>query len=363
MIGLVALIWLIWLAHPLIFTAFLGLLFGLAISAGADWLQRWRVPRGIGVTIVVVVFFAAMYGIGAWIGPTIRVQAKELRVKLPEAIDKGEIWLDSHRAGIAGLVYTEDSLTVADSAAVEPADTLAAVGPGPHQPGRLRGRMIGQMRGARRYLFPFFRGTIEAFAGFLLVLFIAIYIAAEPDMYRRGLLALVPTRTRARIDAVLTAEARTLRKWLTTQLIAMIAVGVARTIALLFLHVKAAFALGVVAAIFGFVPTIGPLVSGVPAVAMAFLDSPQKALYVALAYWFIQFLDAHLLIPLMMKGNINLPPALTLFSQALMAMLFGVLGLVVAVPLLAAVMVAVRMLYVEDVASKDTGQYPVAGAG
>ncbi|MDQ6828192.1 MAG: AI-2E family transporter [Gemmatimonadota bacterium] len=369
MIGLVALIWLIWLAHPLIFTAFLGLLFGLAISAGADWLQRWRIPRGIGVSIVVVAFFGLMYGIAAWIGPTIRVQAKELRVKLPEAIDKGEIWLDSHRDGLAGLIFTEDSVatdtTAAEpdsSAAVAPAATPVA-GPGQHQPGRLRGQMLGKMRGARRYLFPFFRSTLEVFAGLLLVLFIAIYIAAEPDMYRRGLLALVPLRSRARIDAVLTGEAQSLRKWLITQLIAMIAVGVARTIALLLLHVKAAFALGVVAAIFGFVPTIGPLVSGIPAVAMAFLDSPEKALYVALAYWAIQFVDAHLLIPLMMKGNVNLPPALTLFSQALMALLFGILGLVVAVPLLAAVMVAVRMLYVEDVASKDTGQFPAAGAG
>jgi predicted PurR-regulated permease PerM len=222
----------------------------------------------------------------------------------------------------------------------------------------MRERVVGQVRGARRYLFPVLTSTIAVIGAVLLILFLAIYIAAEPHTYRRGLLSLVPIRSRPRIDAVLERIGATLRKWLIAQLIAMVAVGVARTIALLILHVKAAFALGVVAAIFGFVPTIGPLLSGVPAVAMAFLDSPEKALYVTIAYWLIQFVDAHLLIPLLMKGNIDLPPALTLFVQALMALLFGILGLIVAVPLLAAVRVAIQMLYVEDFASRDTGQMP-----
>src|ERR671922_122447 len=80
-----------------------------------------------------------------------------------------------------------------------------------------------------------------------------------------------------------------------------------------------------------------------------FLDSPDKALAVAIAYGAIQFLENHLLIPLLMKGGVNLPPALTLVSQALMALIFGFLGLMVAVPLVAAILVPVKMLYVEDV--------------
>jgi predicted PurR-regulated permease PerM len=98
-----------------------------------------------------------------------------------------------------------------------------------------------------------------------------------------------------------------------------------------------------------FVPTVGPILSAVPAVAMGFLDSPEKALTVAIAYVAIQFVENHLLIPLLMKGGVNVPPVLTILSQALMAILFGFLGLMCAVPLLAAVMVMVKMLYVEDV--------------
>jgi predicted PurR-regulated permease PerM len=82
---------------------------------------------------------------------------------------------------------------------------------------------------------------------------------------------------------------------------------------------------------------------------MGFLDSPEKALWVVIAYIGVHFMESHILIPLLMKGGINLPPALTVFTQALMALTFGFLGLMCAVPVLAATVVAVKMLYVEDV--------------
>ena len=138
-----------------------------------------------------------------------------------------------------------------------------------------------------------------------------------------------------------------LRKWLVTQLIAMVVMGVVSTIALLMLHVKAPFALGILAGLFEFIPTVGPLLSSVPAIAMAFLDSPEKAMIVIAVYIALHFLESHILIPLLMKGGMNLPPALTVLSQAMLALVFGFLGLMVAVPMLATVMVLVQMLYVE----------------
>jgi predicted PurR-regulated permease PerM len=138
-----------------------------------------------------------------------------------------------------------------------------------------------------------------------------------------------------------------LRKWLVTQLIAMVVIGTVTTVVQLILHVKAAFAIGLLAGLFEFIPTVGPLLSAVPGVAMGFLDSPEKAATVAVAYWGIQFLENHVLIPLLMKGGMDLPPALTVVTQALLALVFGFLGLMVAVPMLATVMVMVQVLYVE----------------
>jgi predicted PurR-regulated permease PerM len=165
-------------------------------------------------------------------------------------------------------------------------------------------------------------------------------------------MALFQKRRRKRAGEVLSAIAAVLRRWLITQLIAMATIGVVTTVVLLVLQVKAAFALGLLSGLFEFIPTVGPIISAIPAVAMAFLDSPEKALLVAGAYFVIQFMENHLLIPLLMKGGVDVPPALTILSQALMALTFGFLGLMCAVPLLAASMVAVKMLYVENVVGR-----------
>jgi predicted PurR-regulated permease PerM len=397
LLGLWILLKLIWFAHPLLLTVFLGVLFGLAVEGGVDRLQRFRIPRGVGASLIVVAFFALLFGLGAWMAPTLREQARELRTRLPQAIDKVEEWFNRRRQGMFGLILggtevagtaqtqtqpgrprpgdtgaarTDTVVIVFDSnTVVRPAQAPAqAPAPAATDTARERGsrevsgalsdRLSRQVGSVARYLFPFLSSTFAIFAGLLLIIFLAIYIGAEPDLYHGGLMHLFPHHARKRAGEVLSAIALVLRKWLVTQLIAMLAIGTITTVVLLALDVKAAFALGALAGLLEFVPTIGPLMSAIPAVAMAFLDSPDKALAVAIAYGAIQFLENHLLIPLLMKGGVNLPPALTIVSQALMAMLFGFLGLMVAVPLLAAIMVPVKMLYVEDVVGDDVNVLP-----
>jgi predicted PurR-regulated permease PerM len=143
---------------------------------------------------------------------------------------------------------------------------------------------------------------------------------------------------------VLTAIAVVLRKWLVTQLLAMLVIGGVTTVVLLLLDVKAAFALGFIAGLLEFIPTVGPILSAVPGILMGFVDAPEKAAIVALAYWGIQFLENNLLIPYLMRGEMDLPPALTLIAKTLMTLVFGFLGLMVAVPLTAAVLVPVRLI-------------------
>ena len=372
---------LLWFAHQLVLVVFLGVLFGLAVTAGVDRLQRLRVPRGVGAPLIVFGFLGLLVGFGAWTAPTLRSQSKELRTKLPEAFDKFEGWVDRKQNGFLGVVMgaggdsvsdraasrdtaTSDSAagmkdsatwardsaagtrdTVPDRAAGAMGDTAAANGSG----GQLRGKLFEGVSGAKRYLKSFVTSTFAAVAGLLLVVFLAIYTSVDPDTYHNGLMHLFPHRARARAGEVLSSMATVLRKWLVTQLIAMAAIGLVTTGVLLLLGVKAALPLGVLAGLLEFIPTIGPVLSAVPAILMAFVDSPQKALTVGLAYVGIQFLENHILIPLLMKEGVDIPPALTIVAQALMAMLFGFLGLLVAVPLLAAATVAVKLLYVEDV--------------
>jgi predicted PurR-regulated permease PerM len=193
---------------------------------------------------------------------------------------------------------------------------------------------------------------------------LAIYVGADPGLYHAGLMRLFPRGARDQAGVVLTRIATVLRRWLVTQLVAMVVIGVVSTVTLLLLGVKAAVALGVIAGLLEFVPTVGPILAAVPAIAMGFLDSPEKALTVGLAYLVIQQLEGHVLIPILMKEGMDLPPALTIVTQAVMALLFGFLGLMVAVPLLAVVIVPVKLLYIEGVvrdAEVDEGVPGVTG--
>jgi predicted PurR-regulated permease PerM len=357
----------LWVTRTLVLTVFLGVLFALAVSAGADRLQRWKIPRGIAAPLIVFTFVGLVAAFGNWIGPTVREQTTELRIKLPEAFEKLEKWVLSRGGGVIATItgFGDDVAVRSPGGALKPGDSLAradadtgiagvvrdstratVASPSETVPGptTLRDRLLAQIGGAGRYLLHLLGSTLEVLTGIVLVIFLAIYLAIDPTVYRRGILHLVPRSKRGRTDAVLTAVAGTLRKWLVTQLVAMVVIGAVTTVVLMSLKVRAAVPLGILAGLLEFVPTLGPTLSALPAIAMGFVDSPQKAIAVAIAYVGIQFLENHLLIPILMKQGVNLPPALTIVMQALMAIIFGILGLLVAVPLLAAIVIAVQML-------------------
>jgi len=210
--------------------------------------------------------------------------------------------------------------------------------------GNLRREITQQFRGAQHSFLRVLTSSFAISGAFLLVVFIAAYIAIDPALYHGGVLEMVPRRERARAAITLTRLATTLRRWLVTQLIAMVVIGGVTTLFLFVIHVRAALPLGILAGILKFIPIVGSIFAAIPAMAMAFIDSPHKALVVGVGYFVIQFVENHVLVPVLMKAGINLPPALTLGIQALMSVLFGFIGLLVAVPLLAAVLTIVRTM-------------------
>ena len=380
-IGFYLAIRLIWVAQSVFLTAFLGVLFGLAVSAGVDWLRtRIRLPRGLLAALIVLGSAGLIVGFFVISGPVLAEQSRELRTKLPEAIDKIDQWLQARQSGFLGSVVrggqTGSTSTAATPTPSNPraaADSGRAILGGARQPApdsalraagqtdttvgtstapapqTLRERILGQLTNLTRYFFGFVSSTISVVAGLVLILVLSIYIGADPDTYHDGLMKLFPRPWRQRAGEVLTAMSVALRKWLVTQLIAMVVIGIVTTVTLLALGVNGAVPLGVIAGLLEFIPTVGPILSAVPAVAMGFVDSPEKALAVMVAYIVIQQMENYLLIPFLMREGVDLPPALTIIAQALMALIFGFLGLLCAVPFLAATMVAVKMLYVQDV--------------
>ena len=374
--GFYVLVRLLWIAHPVVFLFFLGVLFGLPLAQGTDWLEKRKVPRAIGTAVILTVFLGLLTAGAVGMAPILRAQSKELQDRLPEAMDKIDAWLGHRANGVLGILFnqeesssdtlrtaatqrgaiqadsTEQDEVVLDSALSEPqtvpagavahkattrADTVAAGG-------NLRREITKQFRGAQNSFLRMLTSTFAVTGAFLLVLFIAAYIGVDPALYHGGMLELFPPRQRARVALTLASLSTTLRRWLVTQLIAMLVIGAVTTVFLFAIHVKAALPLGILAGILKFIPIIGSIFAAIPAIAMAFIDSPHKALIVGIGYLVIQFMENHLLVPILMKRGVNIPPALTLGIQALMALLFGFLGLLVAVPLLAAILTIARAI-------------------
>lgn len=368
--GFYIMLQLLWVGRSVILLTFLGVLFGLALTAGVNWLERKRIPRGVGAVLIVLAFLGSLFGIVALSAPSITSQMDELKTQLPEAVVKIQRWVRERQRGVTQVLdQVAPEAAPADTAGAKPGDQREAGqagGPGKgkkgEEPASLGENFAEQIGGIGRHVFGFFSSTLAVLGGILLITFVSIFVAVDARTYHRGLMHLFPHDMRTRAGEVLSATAAMLRRWLVTQFIGMLVVGALTTVVLMLLGIKAAIALGIIAGILEFVPIVGPILAAVPAIAMAFLDGPQQALYVALAYVAIQQVESNVLYPLLMKKGLELPPVLTIVTQGVLSIVFGLIGLLVAVPLLTTIMVPIKMLYVRDVVG-DEVKLPVHQGG
>jgi predicted PurR-regulated permease PerM len=346
---------LLWIAHSILLLTFLGVLFGLVLSRPVDVLERRGMPRALAAPLLLLAVLGAIAGLGAVTAPRLSGQWHELRDQLPAAIDRLEHWAKARQGGVVELLQDSAAATDPGQSRQPAADSTPTNSPAAPS---IRESLSRQVGNAGRHFFDLFSSAVAVLGAVLLVLFVTTYIAIEPRLYHGGLMHLFPRRARKRAGEVLSATAHMLRRWLVAQLCVMVLVGAITTAVLALLGVKAAIALGVIAGLFEFIPFVGPFLAAAPAVAMAFLDGPEAAVYVALAYVGIQQLEGNVITPLLMKEGMDLPPVLTIVTQAIMSLVFGFIGLVVAVPLLAATMVPIKLLYVRDVVGD---RVPLAG--
>jgi predicted PurR-regulated permease PerM len=208
---------LLWVARSVLFLAFLGVLFGISLSAGATWLQRRRVPRGIGVFLLVAAFFGAIAGLGALAAPRITKQWEDLRHELPDALNRVEQWVRRRQGSVTELLQAptgERSGATEQRIAGQQRDTAKQ-----RDAEDVRHTIAQQVSNLSTHFFTVFSSTLAALGSLLLVTFVAIYVALDPRTYRRGILHLVPHGGRAKAIEVMDATGVTLRRWLVAQLI------------------------------------------------------------------------------------------------------------------------------------------------
>jgi predicted PurR-regulated permease PerM len=178
---------------------------------------------------------------------------------------------------------------------------------------------------------------------------IGIYFAIEPGLYRRGFIKLLPLADRRRAHEVIDATGNTLWWWIIGVMISMATIGVLTTIGLWILGIPLAPTLGLLTGLLAFIPNFGPILSAIPPMLLGLMISPMDAFYVVMLYLIVQAIESNIVTPQVQKRTVSMPPVLGMVGQLLFGVFFGFLGLLLATPLVAAIIVLVKMLYVEDV--------------
>lgn len=193
----------------------------------------------------------------------------------------------------------------------------------------------------------FFKSTFGVLGDMYVVLFLGIFFTASPKTYVDGFIKLMPAKAKEETEDVINKVGNTLTKWLKGQLLAMLIVAVLTAIGLTILGMPMAIALALIAGVLNFIPNFGPLIAMIPAVLVGLMQGVNTALIVAGLYIFIQIIESNLITPQIQKKMINMPPALIIIAQLFMGVLTGGLGLILATPFTALLMVVIQETWIK----------------
>lgn len=318
-IAVAAIALLLWRLRDLMLLLFGAVLVSVILSVIASPLrERLRLPAPAALAIAVFVL-VALFSWAFWMfGAEIVAQSATLGEALPRAWQTLQRQLEP--LGLA-----------------EPLRQATAAG----------GGIVSRMGGIAR-------SVGSGLADTLLVLVGGIYFAAQPDLYRRGVLKLVPNRGREVAADALNDSGKALRLWLMGRLFSMAVVGILTGLGLWILGIPAALALGLVAAILEFIPLLGPILASIPALLLAVAVDPTLLIWVAGLYFVIQQIEGNVMEPLVQQRAVRLPPVLLLFALVSATLIFGIAGIILGAPLTVVLFVLVKRLYVREALDTPT---------
>jgi predicted PurR-regulated permease PerM len=294
------------LAGTLIAIFFRGL--SSLLHRRTDWKEGWCVTISvIGTLIIMVLLFWLM-------GSKIQSQAQQLTDTLPKTIENAKNQLNQSSLG---------------QKIIQKASSPEAL---------KKGQALVQ---------TFFKSTFGVLGDIYVVLFIGIFFTASPNIYKNGIINLVPPQGRNKANDVMLNIGTNLKKWLKGKLFAMLVVFILTAIGLLIIEVPMWLVLALIAGLLNFIPNFGPLIALIPAVLVALLQGPTTAFWVAGLYILVQVAESNFITPMVQQKLISIPPALIIIAQMLMAPLSGGWGLVLATPLTVILIVLVQQLYIK----------------
>ncbi|HWB09142.1 MAG TPA: AI-2E family transporter [Pirellulales bacterium] len=312
---------LLWLAAGMLLTIFSGLLLAVFLSGLRDVVARHtRLPRGWAL-VAVCLGLVALFGLLGWLmAARLAEQAHQFTRELPEA---AKHLREQLREYPWGSWVAEELRGVGDSA-------------------EEREKALSRAAGAASAFLNGLTATV-------VIVFLALFLAFDPELYKRSLVRLVPIDRRERAREVIQHATDALWRWTLARLLSMAAVCVGATIGFWLIGMPLALMLGVFAGLMNFIPNLGPLIWLAPTLLLALMQSPAEALYVGLVFLVVQTAEGYIITPLVQQRMVNLSPAVALSVQVVMGALWGFAGLAMATPITAMALVIVQKVYIEDV--------------
>jgi len=331
-----ALLWFAWQFATTLFLIFAGMLLGVALNAMTQLLGRIvALPQPLRLAIVCLALVAMLSGVLFLGGATIAQQANVLSNTIKSQLVTVKGFLEKH--GIDTSYFELSGLTADQSAEPSGASQPAAPSthfPSPSQLASSGGAIVTQT-------LKVLLGTVSAVGNFFIVMFLGLAFAAQPAVYRNGLIFIAPTKYRNHAIAVIDRIDETLERWLLAQMLTMFAVFAVTWIGLAIIGIPNSFILGIQAGLLAFIPTLGALIAGL-IVVLASLASGWIAAASALALFLgIHALESYVLTPIIQRQALDIPPATLFAFQILLGVVFGIWGLALALPLIAIAKVAI----------------------
>jgi predicted PurR-regulated permease PerM len=358
----------VYYAADIIVLIFAGLLLAVFLSAPSELLAKYaRISRTYALLIVLFSLMIIVIGGSYFMGYTIYKQSREISQRLPGALQLFEkdlhnrlpkTWFEQPATSQSATIPVGATApaTATGQEATSPADWLAD-------------RLIELRKSATDFVTSasFVRnagglagGVVTSTFGIIgnaaVVFGVGLFFALTPRLYIVGLIAIFPMNRRERVAKILAEVGNQLQWWFVGQLCSMASIGLLTMIGLAILGVPGAITLGILAGLLNFIPNFGPILAAIPAILVAFAPhgaqtglNPSLAGWVLLMYIIIQLLEGWVITPFFQKRAVELPPALIVIAQMLFALMLGPIGLILATPILAAVLVLLRMIYIEDI--------------
>lgn len=310
---------LVWHTLQIFLLIFAGIIFAIFLKRTGRWIHNnTRLPLQWSVTLVVFFLVALFVLLTGLMAPRIKAQAEKFSTQFPEALEETKERIADHSWG--GWIVTRLPSKNEDN-----------------------GGFNGMLQQAKSWMFSLVGGV----TGILIILVLGLYMAYGAELYLEGILKLIPKENRKRIRRVLHGLGATLYWWLVGRFASMLIIAVLTYSGLTLMGVPLALSLAVFAGLMTFIPNIGPILSVIPAIILALPQGWDQAGYVVLLYLAIQTIESYFITPMVQRQIIAMPPALILSAQLIMGVIQGVFGILLATPLVAAIMVVVKLLYIE----------------